>query len=87
MVRQKTTIRNLTGLTMRSAEIFCKTAMKFPCKITFQYENITSNAKSLLSVLGACVKNGDEIELICDGEEEQLALESMIKVIQDGLGE
>ena len=87
MVRQKTTIRNLTGLTMRSAEIFCKTAMQFPCKVTFQYENVTSNAKSLLSVLGACVKNGAEIELVCEGEEEQFALESMVKVIQDGLGE
>ena len=29
--------------------------------------NSTANAKSVLSVLGACVKSGDEITFICEG--------------------
>ena len=47
----------------------------------------TANAKSVLSVLGACVKCGDEITFICEGEDEKEALDSMIKVVSDGLGE
>ena len=56
--------------------------------ITFKYggENV-ANAKSVLSVLGACVKSGDEIELICEGEDEETALREMIALIESGLGE
>ena len=30
---------------------------------------------------------GDEIEIVCEGEDEDLALESMVKAIESGLGE
>jgi phosphocarrier protein len=46
-----------------------------------------ANAKSVLSVLGACIKSGDEIELICDGEDEDAALAAMVAAIESGLGE
>ena len=55
--------------------------------MTFVYGNTTANAKSVLSVLGACIKKGDEIELICDGEDEEEAMRTMTKAIADGLGE
>lgn len=87
MVTQKTTIKNPTGLHLRPAGLFCKTAVQFKSRVVFQYKDITANAKSMLSVLGACIKRGDEIELICEGEDEEEALEAMIKIIEDGLGE
>ncbi len=87
MVTQKTTIKNPTGLHLRPAGLFCKTAVQYKSKITFQYKDITANAKSVLSVLGACIKRGDEIELICEGVDEEEALQAMVKIIEDGLGE
>ena len=87
MVTQKTMIKNPTGLHLRPAGLFCKTAVQFKSKITFQYKDTTANSKSVLSVLGACIKRGDEIELICEGEDEQEALAAMVKIIEDGLGE
>jgi len=87
MVTQKTTIKNPTGLHLRPAGLFCKTAVQFKSKITFRYKDTTANAKSVLSVLGACIKRGDEIELMCEGEDEQQALATMVKIIEDGLGE
>ena len=87
MVTQKTTIKNPTGLHLRPAGLFCKTAVQFSSKITFRFKDTTANAKSVLSVLGACIKRGDEIELICEGEDENEALEAMVKIIEDGLGE
>ena len=45
------------------------------------------NAKSVLSVLSACIKNGDVITMICDGSDEAEALEDLRPVIQEGLGE
>lgn len=87
MVSKKVVINNPTGLHLRPAGIFCNTAVQFDCSITFQHGNITANAKSVLSVLGACIKKGDEIELICDGSDEEKALATMVKAIEDGLGE
>ncbi len=72
---------------MRPAGILCKEAMQFNALITFTFRGNTANAKSVLSVLGACVKSGDEIEIICDGSDENDALSTMVKVIEDGLGE
>ena len=87
MVTQKVIIKNTTGLQLRPAGFFCKTAMQFKSRITFQFKETTANAKSLLSVLGACIKRGDEIELICEGEDEQEALAAIVKIIEEGLGE
>ncbi|MBQ2257919.1 MAG: HPr family phosphocarrier protein [Lachnospiraceae bacterium] len=87
MVSQKVVIKNPTGLHLRPAGILCKEAMKFRSLITFTFRGSTANAKSVLSVLGACVKCGDEIELICDGSDEAEALSDMVKIIEDGLGE
>ena len=43
--------------------------------------------KSVLSVLGACVKSGDEITLVCEGEDEQAAIDALVALIEGGLGE
>ena len=66
---------------------FSNIANKFECRITFEYENSIANAKSVLSILGAGIKSGDEILLICEGEEEEKALKAMIEAIESGLGE
>ena len=87
MVSQKVIIKNPTGLHLRPAGILCKEAMQIKSHITFRYRNNIANAKSVLSVLGACIKSGDEIEMICEGEDEEEALKVMIGVIEDGLGE
>ena len=81
MLSYKVTVRNPSGLHLRPAGLLCGEA------ITFQYDGGTANAKSVLSVLGACVKSGDEITLICDGEDEQAAIDALASLIESGLGE
>lgn len=87
MTSKKVTIKNPTGLHLRPAGILCKEAMKFKSLITFSFDGGTANAKSVLSVLGACVKCGNEIELICEGDDEELALQALVEAIESGLGE
>ena len=87
MVSQKVTIKNPTGLHLRPAGILCKTAMNFQSKITFRYRGNIANAKSVLSVLGACIKSGDEIEFHCEGADETEALAAMVEAVESGLGE
>lgn len=89
MVSQNVVIKNPTGLHLRPAGILCKEAMQFKSLITFTHRNgmTTANAKSVLSVLGASVKCGDEIVLTCDGEDEEEALKALVSAIESGLGE
>lgn len=87
MISQKVTINNPTGLHLRPAGNLCKEAMKYKSLITFTFGECTANAKSVLSVLGACVKCGNEIELTCEGSDEKEAMEALIAAIEGGLGE
>lgn len=87
MVSAKVVIKNPTGLHLRPAGDLCKKAMEFDSHITFAIRNTTANAKSVLSILGACVKTGDEIELFCEGKDEEEALRTLVQMIEDGLGE
>lgn len=85
MVQQTITITNPTGLHLRPAGNLCKEAIKYKSHITFEYRGNTANAKSVLSVLGACIKSGDEITMICEGEDEEEALAAIIAIIKEGL--
>ncbi len=87
MVRQRVVIKNPTGLHLRPAGILCKEAVKFQSLITFEFKGGIANAKSVLSVLGACIKSGDSVEFVCEGEDEEKALEAIVKAVESGLGE
>ncbi len=87
MVSQSVVVKNPTGLHLRPAGNLCKEAIQFKSLITFSFRDTTANAKSVLSVLGACVKCGDEITLCCEGEDEQEALARLVEAIESGLGE
>ena len=85
MMKQKVTVKNKTGLHLRPAGILCRSAMLYKSHIALIYGDITANAKSVLSVLGAGVRAGDEIELTCEGEDEQEAMEALVKLFESGL--
>lgn len=87
MVSKKITIINPVGLHLRPAGELCKRAMNYQSSVTFKIGRTTANAKSVLSVLAACVKYGDVIELFCDGADEVEALKELSQLIEDGLGE
>ncbi len=87
MVSKTVEIINPTGLHLRPAGNLCKEAVKYKSRVTFNYRNNTTNAKSVLSVLAACVKQGEKIELCCEGDDEDEALANISEIIEEGLGE
>ena len=87
MVSKEVKITNPTGLHLRPAGNLCKEAMRYKSKVTFNYDGNVANAKSVLSVLGACIKTGDVITLICEGDDEEEALKNLAAYIENGLGE
>lgn len=80
-------ITNPSGLHLRPAGVLSQTAMKFKCDIIVEAGDKKIIAKSVLNVMAAGIKSGDEITLICDGEDEAAAMETLTQAIESGLGE
>ncbi len=87
MVSQKVIVQNPSGLHLRPAGILCNEAVKYKAQTTFVFRGNTTNVKSVLSVLGACIKFGDELEFICSGEDEEEALDALVACVNNRLGE
>ncbi|MCD8224033.1 MAG: HPr family phosphocarrier protein [Clostridiales bacterium] len=87
MISKNLTIVNPSGLHLRPAGVLSQTAMKFKCDVLIEHAGKRIIAKSVLNVMAAGIKTGSEITLICDGEDEAAAMETISKAIEDGLGE
>ena len=78
MINKRITVNNSFGLETESAGEFCALAMGYSSNIRFKYRGENeANAKSVLSILGAGIRNRETIELICDGADEIEALQAI----------
>ena len=87
MISKTLTIVNPSGLHLRPAGVLSQTAMKFKSDVTIECGEKKIIAKSVLNVMAAGIKCGTEITLICDGEDEAAAMETLTTAIESGLGE
>ena len=85
MLKQKVTVKNDTGLHLRPAGLLCRTAMLYKSHIMLTCGQTSVNAKSVLGVLGAGIKPGDDLEIICEGVDEQEAMDALLKLFESGL--
>lgn len=85
MLRKRIRIVNPDGLHLRPATVLCSRSIEFKSTITLKTGDKYVNAKSVLGVLSALIKYGDEIELICEGPDEEEAMEFLSKGIKEGL--
>lgn len=87
MIAKTLTVVNPSGLHLRPAGVLSQTAMKFKCNVTIECGEKSIVAKSVLNVMAAGIKSGTEIRLICDGEDENEAMDTISNAIETGLGE
>ncbi len=87
MVSKQVTVVNAQGFHMRPAGVFAGEMGKFPCDINIIFNGKSVNAKSLMNIIAACIKCGSEIEIVCDGEQEEEALAKAVEMVESGLGE
>ncbi len=74
MVKDTFVITNPTGLHTRPAKRVVAEAKSFTCDITVTSKEKVANLKSLLKLLKLGLSQDSEIELVCDGSDEQAAL-------------
>lgn len=86
MVKEKIVVSSALGIHLRPAGAMCDAAIKYDSNITFTYGvGKTANAKSVISILAAGVKCGEEIELIAEGVDEQEAVEAVAVAFRESL--
>lgn len=84
------TIINPTGLHARPAADFCQKAGEFRAKISIKKledDRTIRDAKSLLGIMAAGLGQGDQFEIIGEGDDEMLAVESLVALVNGGFGE
>ncbi|MCD8104691.1 MAG: HPr family phosphocarrier protein [Lachnospiraceae bacterium] len=81
-MEKRMTVNNGLGLHLRPAGDLCTIAMEYESKITLCFRNREFNAKSLLSILSACVQSGDEIVMVFEGPDEEEAAERISSFIE-----
>ena len=81
-VRFKAVLKNKLGLHARPASLFVESAKKFKSNILIKKDNQLANAKSILEVLSLGVEMGDEIEVICEGEDAEQASQALKNLIE-----
>ena len=83
MLTARIEIANPTGLHTRPGTQFVQLAKTFGCEIQIKKSDKTANAKSLVKLLKIGVSQGDVIDLICDGTDEQQAMDKLRAFIAD----
>ena len=84
MISKTLTVVNPSGLHLRPAGVLSQTAMKFKSDITIECGEKKIVAKSVLNVMAAGIKCGTEINLICDGEDEEEAMKTLTEAAING---
>jgi len=87
MVSQNITLKNGQGFHMRPAGVFAGEMGKFASDVTVVHNGQEANGKSLMALVASCIKCGDEVEIRCEGADEQEALAAAVSAIESGLGE
>lgn len=87
MPSQTVTLSNGSGLHARPARVFAKKAKTFDCDVRVRKDGDAVNAKSALSVLTLDCHQGDQIEIITDGDGADQALGELVELVEAGLGE
>ena len=77
MITGQVKIRDMSSLHLRPATKISKVACQYKSSIKLSSGSTVANVKSIISLLGACVKFGDEVELSCEGEDEKAAFEEI----------
>lgn len=78
-------VNNKVGLHARPATFFIQKANEFKSTIWVEKDGRRVNAKSLLGVLSLGIAQGTEINVIADGADEELAVNSLVELVETGL--
>ncbi|MGH1472419.1 MAG: HPr family phosphocarrier protein [Cellvibrionaceae bacterium] len=87
MIKHQITIINKLGLHARAAAKLAKTSSQFSSSIKIGSQHSLVDGKSVMSLMLLAASKGTALEIICDGQDEDRALEAITHLIDDRFGE
>jgi len=81
----KYTITDENGIHARPAGILVKKAKEFSSDIKITKVNKSADAKKLFNIMGLAVKQGDEIIITVDGQDEDIACNELEQFLSENL--
>ena len=82
MIQTSLVVKHKNIIENRLIALLVQEANHFSCKISFQKDNKKINAKSIMGMMSLVLKEGDQIILITDGEDENAATESIKELLE-----
>jgi phosphocarrier protein len=76
------TVTDPLGIHARPAGMIATEAKKFTSKITISKGDKSADASRLFALMGLSVKEGDNLTVICTGEDEDAAAEAVRKLLK-----
>lgn len=83
MIEKTYTVISQTGIHARPATLLVQAAGKFESEISLTYKDKTVNLKSIMGVMSLGIPGGSEIKISVDGTDEELAIESLEKLLKE----
>ena len=87
MIKKSVTISNKLGLHARASAKLTKLAGSFPCEVWLSRGDRRINAKSIMGVMMLAAGLGSTVELETNGEQEEEALDAIVRLMNDKFGE
>ena len=87
MVQRDVTIANLLGLHARAAARFVHTAGTFEARVRVSRDARVIDGKSILGLLLLAAGRGTVITILADGPDEDRALDTLVRLVEEGFGE
>ena len=79
------TVTDPVGIHARPAGMLAKRAKEFSSETVIEKEGKTANATRLMSVMGLCIKCGDQVRVTVCGEDEERAAEALEQFFKETL--
>lgn len=74
---------NCVGLHARPASIAVTEANRYRSDVSLRYQERTANMKSIIQVMKMSVPAGGEVEIRCEGEDEEMAAAGLLKILEE----
>ncbi len=87
MISKDFVITNAQGLHMRPAMTFSQAMSKFKCSVVVKIGDNSYDAKSVMHLMSGAIKFGSTVTVVCDGDDEEKAMEKASELIESGFGE
>ena len=79
------TIKDSEGIHARPAGILVRVAKEFVSSVTMKKGDKEADCKKIFGIMSLCVKCGENIEIVVNGEDEEKAAQAILRCLEENL--